>query len=170
MVSTVEKEASSIKDENTSIKTTLSRSNISTNTVPSTNSQPSQQNTSLPGFATFHPPSQGTPQTNFEIQSPQQSNWPSNSSSSNVSITFDEFIGASCLQVSPHGSFDNAAVLNSPDIFNFPANTLSQLPNITASSNEGLQKPLPQLPGQASSTASPLQPNLSSIAINFILA
>jgi hypothetical protein len=168
MISTVEKEASSIQEENSLIKTTLSRSNISINAPPSTNPQLLQQSNVPSSFNNFQSSLQSTLPTNLDFQSPKQSNWPSNFSSSNVSITFDEFLDASCLQINPRGSFDNATVLNSPDMFNYPANTLYQLPQ-TASGSEGLQKPLPQLSGQGSSSDTPLQPDIS-VATNFILA
>jgi hypothetical protein len=201
MISKVEIEATAIKQENTSIKTILTRSNISTDTLPPTNFQPSEQNTSPSDLTTFQPSAQATQDANLDFQPPQQnaspsdfttfqspeqdpsptnldfqslqhSNWPSNSSSSsNVTIAFDQFIDANSLQISPHGSFDNTTLLNSPDIFNFPANTLSQSPPTTIEASHGLQKPLPQLPGEkAPVSAAPLQPDISSIAINFILA
>lgn len=169
MITAAEKEASFIKGENTSIKTTLSRSNISTNTAPSTIPHSLQQSNPPLSTTSFQSPRQSTSPTNLEFQSPQHSSGQSTSSLSDVSIWFDEFLDTRCLQISPHGTSNNAAVLNSPDIFNFPTNTLSQLPQ-TASGSEGSQKPLPPLPGQGSSSATPLQPDISSIAINFILA
>ena len=172
MVSAAETERAAIKHENASISTILSRYNISTNIVPSTNVQTLQQNASPSGFTKFQPPPKKSPQTDPEFQSPQYSNWSSNSPSSDVSTTYDEFIDATCLQVSPHGWFDNSAVSNSPDIPKLPAKTIPQLPQTTASSKERLQKPLPPLPSQVTSSSNvvPLQPDICSIAVNFILA
>ena len=200
MVSKVEIEATAIKQENTSIKTILTKSNISADTLTPTNFQPpqnsaspsdpanfqssaqatplanldiqpSQQNISPSDFTAFESPAQSTPHPNLDFQSSQHSNWLYKfSSSSDVRINFDEFIDASCLQISPHGSFDNATLLNPPDIFNFPANTHSQLPPTTIDVNQGFQKPLPQLPDDQAPVGVALQLDVSSIAINFILA
>jgi hypothetical protein len=174
MVSAAETGRAAIKHENASISTLLSKYNISTNTISSTNVQTIQHTASPSGFTKFQPLPQRSPQTDPEFQSPQYSNWSSNSPSSDVSVTYDEFINATCLQVSPHGSFGNSTVSNSPDISNLLAKTIPQLPRRTASSKERLQKPLPPLPPLPSEVTSskvvPLQPDISSIAVNFILA
>ncbi|KAG0648567.1 hypothetical protein D0Z07_5398 [Hyphodiscus hymeniophilus] len=171
MISTVESDTLGLKQENACLKSTLSKSNIPATTVPLPNLQPIQQRHSPSGVPTnFQSPQREIRNSNAEFDSLQQSNWPSNSSSSNVSVTFDEFIEKSVLQVSPHGSFDNDVVSNAPEVLNLPASTFSQHPRTAASSNDSLQKPLPHLPGQSAPSASSSKPDISTAAINFILA
>ena len=172
MVATVVNEASVIKKENDSIKTTLTKANISANAIQSTLVQYPQQNTASSDLNSFQQAPREVPYADSEsFQSPQYSNWPSNSSSSNVSIIFDEFIDASCLQVNPYVPLDTATESNSPETLNLATNAFSNIFQTATKRNEGLQKQLPQLPGQAVATSnSPLQPDISSIAINFVLA
>jgi len=181
MIAAVEIEASVIKQENSDIKTTLSRSNIFNSSLgshvsPLANYQPpSLGNTPA---VDFQLPLQGTqPPSNFnEYQSRRHdAHWPSNNSSSTVvNANFDDLIDNMCLHVSPASDFASAAILESPDIFNYPM-TLPQThaeppPNFSRLNPQHSRQSSNQSGILSSSYNMPNQPDTSTIALNFILA
>jgi hypothetical protein len=181
MIAQAETQSVLFKHENEAIKTALLSSNIPIPTTAPITKIASQQNTDATTPASIL--REQPPQSDLSISgSPQNSQWQSNTSSSSslVSMTFDEMIDASCLQITPLNNFvpDNDIFMNSPDIFNFPAESF--VPISTSNRNPAptfpdlnpeLSKALPRLPDKSTAPISPaaLQ-DLSTIAINFILA
>jgi hypothetical protein len=181
MIAQAETQSVLFKHENESIKTTLLRSNIPIPAIAPTAKSVSGQNTdsTTPASTLQEQP----PHNDFSISgSPQNSQWASNTSSSGslVSMTFDEMINASCLQITPLNSLvpENDILMNSPDIFNFPTDSFvpvaashpTPIPNFPGL-NQELSKALPKLPEEAAAPVSPATlKDFSTIAINFILA
>lgn len=178
MISAVKIETSVIKQENSDIKLTLSNANVSTSSL---------NNPTLINPALAEPPpasSEGISHNNLDdFHSPQQDmQWSSNGSSSSiVSVNFDDLIDTGYLHVSPENDFATTAIINSPDIFNFPTNAFAPThsePSPNFSRPQGQYAHQVQHVRQSSnasgilssSTTMPNQPDTSSIALNFILA
>jgi hypothetical protein len=178
MISAVEIETTVIKQENSDIKLTLSNANVSTSSL------------NIP--AIIHPASAESPPASSEgishsnlndFYSPQQDmQWTSNgSSSSMVSVNFDDLIDTGYLHISPEKDFATAAIINSPDIFNFPTNAFAPIhseppPNFSRPQAQHIHQTQQVHQSSnasgilSSSTTMPNQPDTSSIALNFILA
>jgi hypothetical protein len=179
MIAQAETQAVLFKHENESIKTTLLSSHIPIPTIAPVSKSISEQTdiTTSPNI-----PQEQPLQSGFSISgSPQNSQWQSNTSSSGslVSMTFDEMIDASCLQITPPTNFipDNDVFMTSPEIFNLPANPYVLSPSDPTPAatfpglNPELSKALPKLPDEATAPVSAAAfKDLSTIAINFILA
>jgi hypothetical protein len=180
MIAQAETQAVLFKHENEAIKTTLLSSSIPIPTIAPITRSVSEQNfdvtipTNLP---------EQHPQSDLGTSgSPQNSQWQSNTSSSGslVSMTFDEIIDASCLQITPPSNFvpDNDIFMTSPEIFDLPPNPYAPVasseptpPSSFPCLNPEFSKALPKLPNEATTPASQaVLKDLSTIAINFILA
>jgi len=170
MISAVEIETTAFRQENSAIKTTLLRSNITPSINPVTTSGDPQKE--IPP-TNFQSPLQDSAESspNAFGNHPRDLQWSSNSSNNTVvSVNFDDMIDTGCLHISPASDFDSATILNSPDIFTFPLNTL---PTTSPAPALNFSRPNPQPPQVIHShdpTAMPNQPDTSSIGINFILA
>lgn len=175
MISATETEASSIKQENDAIKHTLSRSNLPTSLNVPIASQPPEQDFSSTNDQSFK---QSPPSDFSNSLSPlQSSQWLSaNLPCALVSTNFDDFIDASCLHISPAGTFGpgSETITATPDIFNFPSNTFTTRPPAAGphtTIQPILSKPLPDIPAQFKSPETATDNfDLSTIAVNFILA
>lgn len=175
MIAQAETQSVLFKHENEAIKSTLLGSSIPIPTIEPLMRSASEQNFDLtiPNNLPEQPP-----QSNFSISgSPQDSQWQSNSPSSGslVSMTFDEMIDGSCLQISPQSNFvpDDDIFMTSPELFNLPPNPYAEPtpPSSFPLLNPELSKALPKLPDEARSPVSQAAlRDLSTIAINFILA
>lgn len=180
MIAQAETQAVLFKHENEAIKSTLLSSSIPIPTIASVTRGVSEQNFDI-NIPTNLP--EQHPQSDCSVSgSPQNSQWHSNTSSSGslVSMTFDEIIDASCLQVTPPSNIvpDNNIFMTSPEIFNLPPNPYAPVasseptpPPSFPGLNPELSKALPKLPNEATAPASQaVLKDLSTIAINFILA
>jgi hypothetical protein len=181
MIAQAETQSVLFKHENEAIKTTLLSSNIPFPTTAPITKSVSEQNTDITTPASIL--QEQPPQNDMSVLgSPQNSQWQSNTSSSSslVSMTFDEMIDASCLQITPLKNFvhNNDILMNSPDIFGSPADSFVQVttsnpipaPTFLGLSRE-LENALPKLPDELTKPVLPATPrDLSTIAINFILA
>jgi hypothetical protein len=166
MISSVEIETAACKEENTAIKYTLTKGGVPTSlfTLPDPKLKP------LPSIPVETADFQETPRSNGGDTQPfqQSSQWyPQSDSSSNtrISVTFDERIDTSRLQISPANDFD------AQDVLGFPASSGSNVDPIP-----GLPDPTtlfadPPLQFQAGYLDTmPQQLDKSYIGINFILA
>ncbi len=174
MIAREETQAVLFKHENEAIKSTLLSSSIPVPTIAPVTSNVSGQHFSM--IIPTNLPEQ-YPQSDFKVSgSPQNSQWQSSTSSSGsvVSMTFDEMIDASCLQITSPSNFipDNEISMTSPDIFNLPPNPYAApTPPSSFPLNSQLSKALPKLPDEATAPVSQaILKDLSAIAINFILA
>ncbi|KAH8683326.1 hypothetical protein BGZ60DRAFT_399909 [Tricladium varicosporioides] len=165
MIAAAEAEALAAKQENEAIRQAMLNSNI--NPPPSNIEQ-----LPIPQQDTFvfdiQSQSQDTP--NFSSNPSPSQQWPSSDTSPNshVSIGYDDFVDANCLQISPFDTYDPAPeIISSPDIFgSFPNSSVATPPQAFSASNMA-----------TANHASPPQeskhdqdPDLETIAINFILA
>jgi hypothetical protein len=174
MIAREETQAVLFNHENEAIKSTLLSSSIPVPTIPPVTSSVSGQHFNI--IIPTNLPEQH-PQSDFKVSgSPQNSQWQSSTSSSGsvVSMTFDEMIDASCLQITSPSNFipDIEISMTSPDIFNLPPNPYAEpTPPPSFPLNPQLSKALPKLPDEATAPVSQaVLKDLSAIAINFILA
>ena len=166
MIAQAETQSVLFKHENSSIRTKLFSAHI-----PIPRIVPASKNTSEHGSDTGATPTlrEQAQQTGFsDSRSPNNSH---SSSESLVSMTFDDLIDASCLRITPPGNFapDEDITMDSPDFFNFPADPYGPA-SPTFPSPGPLAKALPKLPEEATSVSPAAFTDLSTIAINFILA
>ncbi|KAE9374408.1 hypothetical protein N431DRAFT_455173 [Stipitochalara longipes BDJ] len=179
MIAQAETQSVLFKHENEAIKATLLSSSIPIPTIAPVPRSVSEQDLDI----TIPISLEQNSQSNFSSSgSPQNSQWQYNNSSSGslVSMTFDEMIHASCLQITPPNNFvpDNDIFMTSPELFNIPSNPYAPVassgttpPSSFAALNPELSKPLPKLPENATAPVSQaVLKDLSTIAINFILA
>jgi hypothetical protein len=179
MIAQAETQSVLFKHENEAMKNALSSSNIPIPIIAPISKSISEQNFSEQSTDITTPAStlQEHPQSDFSISGSPQ--WQSPSPSL-VSMTFDEMIDTSCLQITPLNNFipDNNILMNSPDIFSFPSDSFvpvatsdpTPAPNFPGLNPE-LSKALPRLTNDDTSPVSTAAlKDLSIIAINFILA
>ncbi|KAH6684147.1 hypothetical protein B0J14DRAFT_646059 [Halenospora varia] len=167
MIAAAEVEALAAKQENEAIRSAMLNFNI--NPPPSSIKQlPTVQQDAF--VFDFQSQSQDTP-SNFSSNLSPTQQWLSSDTSPNshVSIGYDDFVGASCLQISPFNAYDPAPeIISSPDIFgSFPNNPLAASPQTLPNSAQPTSTPTspPQNTNQDQQ-----HPDLETIAINFILA
>ena len=178
MIAQAETQSVLFKHENEAIKATLLSSSIPIPTIAPVPRSLSERD--LDNLISLNLEQHS--QSNFSNSgSPQNSQWQSNNSSSGslVSMTFDEMIDASCLQITPPSNFvpGNDIFMTSPELFNLPPNPYAPVASSGTTPlssfsglNSELSKPLPKLPDDVTAPVSQAVPNLSTIAINFILA
>ncbi|KAN0102970.1 hypothetical protein V8E51_011283 [Hyaloscypha variabilis] len=178
MIAQAETQSVLFKHENEAIKATLLSSSIPIPTIAPVPRSLSERD--LDNLISLNLEQHS--QSNFSNSgSPQNSQWQSNNSSSGslVSMTFDEMIDASCLQITPPSNFvpGNDIFMTSPELFNLPPNPYAPVASSGTTPlssfsglNSKLSKPLPKLPDDVTAPVSQAVPNLSTIAINFILA
>ncbi|KAF4638027.1 hypothetical protein G7Y89_g46 [Cudoniella acicularis] len=164
MIAASEVEAAIHKQENEAIKRVMLNSNI----VPPAG-QRARSIQLNPFVIDFELQNHISPNSENNTSPPQQEfEWSSGPPpNSIVSVGFDDFLDTSCLNVSPLNTYNPAPdIINSPDIFNFPSNSFTVSPKAATSS--------PGAPNAYTTATSPpaikAEPDLETIAINFILA
>lgn len=122
----------------------------------------------------FQSPSTSTPSNNDNHQTLSDvRSSPDSSSSIVASVNFDDLLDARRLNLSPAQDFDRSVALNTPGMFNFPADTFGSHAGFSPDLS-GVDSQTVSPPAQKPSTATP-QRTMSDVAIdltamNFILA
>lgn len=158
MIATIHKESTSIETENDSIKTILWSNNLPTSNLPMARHRQSDQPLRVYGGP--------WPLPNSPLEQTRPCQDVGSMLGTSVTIDFDYTIDASCLQAY-HSSTNGPEIsINTPTMFNFPANAFADGCGI-ASHTPDLLKPVPSCPDQS---RVPLDLKTAEIAINFILA